>query len=434
MFMNRLYNVLVVLIIFMSQSANAQTTSDSLIIYIEEAIRNNPAVKSEYNAYKAQRSEAIGSGTVDDPTLEIGWFPNKMQHVNGKQIATFSIMQMFPWFGTLKAGRESKEYKAESTYQRLRADGIALAYEVQKQWYTILATKEKIKAVQSKLILLRDVRKAAVYNYSAQGGKQNTNMSDQLRIEAEQKVLDEQAESLYDQLTLQQQQLNIIMHRNANSPLSIPDTLTLREMPEFVWEEIERHDPLLQQNIAEGMAFDALRRQASGLGMPMVGIGLQYMLNGRVDHPMMADMNGNDMLMPMLSISLPVYRRRVRMNKLSAKYNKMSSDFTYQSNLDNLRKEYLSINQRSVELKRKIKLYDDEVDLLDRTLALMTTEYSAGTTSLSDLLNTNRQYIDYALKKAEAYAEYNTLVAEYEKMASRYDYAERVYTHDGKAE
>lgn len=400
-------------------------SSDSLSIYIATAIRNNPSVISEYNAYKAQVAGACGAGTLGDPTLQVGVFPKAMQHVNGKQIATFTVMQMFPWFGTLKAGRESMEYRAESAYQKFRADGIALAYDVQKQWYAILSTQEKIKAVKGKLDLLSDIVKLTTLTYSTQNAGRNSKMSDQLRLEAERHNLEEQAASLADQLRLQRQQLNLVMHRDADTPLSMPDTIALREMPEVSLQDIEANDPLLQKATADGKAYDAQERLASSKGKPTISVGLEYMLNGKVDMPVMPSMNGNDMLMPMVTVSLPIYRKKINMERQAAKYNKVSTEYSYQSRQDNIRSEYLSICQRAADVKRKVELYDKEVDLLDRTLSLMATEYSAGTTTLTDILETNRQYIDYALKKAEAYANYNTLVAECEKLASRYDCAQR---------
>src|SRR3712207_9334497 len=71
---------------------------DSLATYIASAIRNNPGLISEYQNYQAQMAGAAGAGTLSDPQVNVGVFPQGMQHVNVKQIATVSVMQMFPWF------------------------------------------------------------------------------------------------------------------------------------------------------------------------------------------------------------------------------------------------------------------------------------------------------------------------------------------------
>ena len=392
---------------------------DSLAVYIAEAIRNNPALKSEYQAYQAQMANAQGAGVLNDPQLSVGLFPQAMHHVNGKQLATITIMQMFPWFGTLKAGREQMEYKAQEAYQKFREKSLSTAFNVEKQWYSILATQEKVKAVKQKRALLNDIKKVAIYLYKNYTAGRDTKMSDQLRLDAEEERLKEQTESLETQLTLQKQQFNITMHRQPNAALSLPDSIPLRQMPTFNWTEIERNNPKLAQYSAIQKAFKSQEEQTRAKGMPMIGVGLQYMLNGKVDMPMMPNMNGKDMVMPMVSVTIPIYRKKITSAIHSAQLMERSAAYNYQSQLDALQSTYLSIEQRADDIKRKLKLYESEVSLLNRTLELMQKEYATGATSLTDILQTTRESIDYDLLKAEANAQYNTITAEAIQLLAR---------------
>ena len=392
---------------------------DSLAVYIAEAIRNNPALKSEYQAYQAQMANAQGAGVLNDPQLSVGLFPQAMHHVNGKQLATITIMQMFPWFGTLKAGREQMEYKAQEAYQKFREKSLSTAFNVEKQWYSILATQEKVKAVKQKRALLNDIKKVAIYLYKNYTAGRDTKMSDQLRLDAEEERLKEQTESLETQLTLQKQQFNITLHRQPNAALSLPDSIPLRQMPTFNWTEIERNNPKLAQYSAIQKAFKSQEEQTRAKGMPMIGVGLQYMLNGKVDMPMMPNMNGKDMVMPMVSVTIPIYRKKITSAIHSAQLMERSAAYNYQSQLDALQSTYLSIEQRADDIKRKLKLYESEVSLLNRTLELMQKEYATGATSLTDILQTTRESIDYDLLKAEANAQYNTITAEAIQLIAR---------------
>lgn len=385
---------------------------DSLAVYIAEAIRNNPALMSEYQAYQAQMANAQGAGILSDPQLSVGLFPQAMHHVNGKQLATITIMQMFPWFGTLKAGREQMEYKAQEAYQKFREKSLSTAFNVEKQWYSILATQEKVKAVKQKRALLNDIKKVAIYLYKNYTAGRDTKMSDQLRLDAEEERLKEQTESLETQLTLQKQQFNITLHRRPNAALSLPDSIPLRQMPTFNWTEIERNNPKLAQYSAIQKALKSQEEQTRAKGMPMIGVGLQYMLNGKIDMPMMPNMNGKDMVMPMVSVTIPIYRKKITSAIHSAQLMERSAAYNYQSQLDALQSTYLSIEQRADDIKRKLKLYESEVSLLNKTLELMQKEYATGATSLTDILQTTRESIDYDLLKAEANAQYNTITAE----------------------
>ena len=392
---------------------------DSLAVYIAEAIRNNPGLKSEYQAYQAQMTNAQGAGVLSDPQLSVGLFPQAMHHVNGKQLATITIMQMFPWFGTLKAGREQMEYKAQEAYQKFREKSLSTAFNVEKQWYSILATQEKVKAVKQKRALLNDIKKVAIYLYKNYTAGRDTKMSDQLRLDAEEERLKEQTESLETQLTLQKQQFNITLHRQPNVALSLPDSIPLRQMPTFNWTEIERNNPKLAQYSAIQKAFKSQEEQTRAKGMPMLGVGLQYMLNGKVDMPMMPNMNGKEMVMPMVSVTIPIYRKKITSAIHSAQLMERSAAYNYQSQLDALQSTYLSIEQRADDIKRKLKLYESEVSLLNRTLELMQKEYATGATSLTDILQTTRESIDYDLLKAEANAQYNTITAEAIQLIAR---------------
>ena len=392
---------------------------DSLAVYIAEAIRNNPGLKSEYQAYQAQMANAQGAGVLSDPQLSVALFPQAMHHVNGKQLATITIMQMFPWFGTLKAGREQMEYKAQEAYQKFREKSLSTAFNVEKQWYSIFATQEKVKAVKQKRALLNDIKKVAIYLYKNYTAGRDTKMSDQLRLDAEEERLKEQTESLETQLTLQKQQFNITMHRQPNAALSLPDSIPLRQMPTFNWTEIERNNPKLAQYSAIQKAFKSQEEQARAKGMPMIGVGLQYMLNGKVDMPMMPNMNGKDMVMPMVSVTIPIYRKKITSAIHSAQLMERSAAYNYQSQLDALQSTYLSIEQRADDIKRKLKLYESEVSLLNRTLELMQKEYATGAASLTDILQTTRESIDYDLLKAEANAQYNTITAEAIQLLAR---------------
>lgn len=383
---------------------------DSLAVYIAEAIRNNPGLKSEYQTYQAQMANAQGAGVLSDPQLSVGL---------GKQRTTITIMQMFPWFGTLKAGREQMEYKAQEAYQKFREKSLSLAFDVEKQWYSILATQEKVKAVKQKRALLNDIKKVAIYLYKNYTSGRSTKMSDQLRLDAEEERLKEQTESLETQLTLQKQQFNITLHRQPNVALSLPDSIPLRQMPTFNWTEIERNNPKLAQYSAIQKAFKSQEEQTRAKGMPMIGVGLQYMLNENVDMPMKSNMNGKDMVMPMVSVTIPIYRKKITSAIHSAQLMERSAAYNYQRQLDALQSTYLSIEQRAGDIKRKLKLYESEVSLLNRTLELMQKEYATGAASLTDILQTTRESIDYDLLKAEANAQYNTITAEAIQLLAR---------------
>ncbi len=398
--------------------------SDSLATYIAEAIRTNPSVIGQYKAYLAKAETACGEGQLNDLEVSVSVFPKGMEHVNTKQLVTVSVMQMFPWFGTLRASRTVAEREAEVLYQAFRENGIALAYNVQKQWFTILSTQEKLRILEKQKALLTEIQNASLALLkTASAGKGK--MSEQLRLQSEQLALDEKIETLKEQFSLQKQQLNIMMHRDGASALVIPDTLIQSELPALEWEEIVRQSPALQRISAEKQTQEAMETKVSDMGKPTFGVGVEYMINGKVDQPMMESMNGKNMFMPMLKINLPLYRKKTNCAVRSAQLMQQSAQQNYQAAEDKLYEEKISLETRLAEQERLLNLYFRQQEILLQTVNLVNTEYANGSATLTDVLAVLREVLDVDFKRVEAVATYNIEVAEYEKLASMYDYAHK---------
>lgn len=400
--------------------ATAVQAQDSLKTYIQAALRENPEVKARWHAYEAAIEAVCPAGTLGDPELSVNFYPKPMTQVNGKQVLSVSLMQMFPWFGTMKAAKNEKAWQAESVWQRYREGGIQLAYEVEQQWYQLLVTREKLASTRQHLKLFRDIGELSLYKYkNSTNSMKGTRMSDQYRLQAEQLKLEEQIESLESKLQLQREQFNLLLHRQPNAPLVLPDSIVLSQMPVAEWGEIERSHPELLSLKAQGEQYVAQGDKARRMGLPMVGLGVQYMLNQkRDDANVMPDMNGMDMWMGMIKVTLPIYRHKIKAQRRAAELMKQNTDEIYQRRVDVLRSQLLGISQRAADVQRKIRLYQQDMDILANTLELMKGEYAAGSTTLSDILQTEREQLNYAFSHAEARAQYNMIVAEFEKLAS----------------
>lgn len=393
---------------------------DSLKTYMMAALRENPEVKARWHAYEAAMEAVCPAGTLGDPELSINFYPKPMTQVNGKQVLSVSLMQMFPWFGAMKAAKHEKAWQAESVWQRYREGGIQLAYEVEQQWYQMLVTREKLASTRQHLQLFNDINELSLYKYkNSTNGMRGTRMSDQYRLKAEQLKLEEQIESLESKLQLQREQFNLLLHRASDSPIVLPDSIVLSEMPVIEWGEIERTHPELLSLKAQGEQYVAQEDKARRMGLPMVGLGVQYMLNQKRDDPtVMPDMDGMDMWMGMIKVTLPIYRHKIKAQRRAAGLMKQNADESYLRKVDVLRSQLLGISQRAADVQRKIRLYQQDMDILTNTLELMKGEYAAGTVTLSDILQTEREQLNYAFSHAEARAQYNMIVAEFEKIAS----------------
>jgi len=124
-------------------SVSVQPSVDSLSHYLEQAARSNPQVNADFMLYKASLEKIPQAGAFADPELEIGFFVKPMETLMGKQIADFTLMQMFPWFGTRKAARSEASEMARMAYEQFRDTRNNLWYEVKAQWYQLSSLNEQ---------------------------------------------------------------------------------------------------------------------------------------------------------------------------------------------------------------------------------------------------------------------------------------------------
>ena len=109
-------------ILLLSGTVHAQ---DSLAVYLELAGKNNPGVKAAFNQYMAAMEKVPQVGALPDPQGAMGFFLKPMELVTGNQVGNISVMQMFPWFGTLKLAKDEASLMAKAQYELFQEIGRA---------------------------------------------------------------------------------------------------------------------------------------------------------------------------------------------------------------------------------------------------------------------------------------------------------------------
>jgi outer membrane protein TolC len=198
---------------------------------------------------------------------------------------------------------------------------------------------------------------------------------------------------------------------------------------------ITQQNPMLKMINEESLAYDAKAEMDRKMSYPMFGIGLQYMLiaktltsnesmennTGHASSPVtdnMSSMNGKDMIMPMLSVSIPIFRGKYKAAQRETKLLRQANEEKYSDAINMLKAELYRLKHQLDEAARKISLYSRQAELTQVTYNLVLQEFVSGKSSLDNIIQIQRQLLDYRLKTAEAIAEYNTKVASIQKMIS----------------
>lgn len=479
-------------LLFSTSRVMAQVRKDSLSIYLEIAARNNPQVNSDFMLYKASLEKIPQAGAYADPELEIGFYLKPMEVIGGKQVADFTLMQMFPWFGTRKAAKDEAGEMARMSYEKFRETRNNLWYEIKSQWYQLSNLNEQYKTTQANIALLQQLEQLAVNRFSASsaqgnasvgrsvapaislsssvavssgGGMSNMSgmgggsassakantttstssssmsnmqgggmgngtmsggtggMSDVLRIQMERVELENNLKNIRSAQIMAEAKFNALLNRKSDTPIAVPDTLEQRLFSineKAIIDSIFSSNPMLTMIDAEGDAYRAKAKMDKRMSYPMIGVGLQYMLINKTKDPMtMPDMNGMDMVMPMLKVSLPIFRRKYNAQQRESKNYWLASELKRENVQNQLTAEFISVRQQLEDAARKIQLYTQQYELSVSTWQLIVREFSAGKQSLTDVIQVERQMLDYNLRKSEAVAEYNTTVAGIEKLISK---------------
>lgn len=248
-------------------------------------------------------------------------------------------------------------------------------------------------------------------------------MSDVLRIELELIELENEEQNVMSAITTATAKFNVLLNRETATPVAIPQTLVKREFlldDESVMELIKRQNPMLRMVDAETEAYKAKLEMDKKMGLPMFGIGLQYsVISKRMDMgiPVM-DMNGKDMVMPMVSLSLPLFRKKYSASQKESRLMRQAAEEKYEGTLRTLASEYVSVKQQLADADRKISLFDRQTQLAQTTYQLAVKEFSTGRNGLTSVLEIQRQLLDYQYKRSEAVATFNTIVAMIENLLS----------------
>ena len=263
-------------------------------------------------------------------------------------------------------------------------------------------------------------------------------MSEVLQIRLETAETDNNMENILSEIQAEKAKFNALLNRSAESNIQIPDSL--KQIP-FILDIaaaktlINTRNPMLNMFNEEELAYRAKAEMDRKMSYPMFGIGLQYMLVNKkpagaaVDDGMggmsntggMNSMNGRDMIMPMVSVSIPVYRSKYRAQQRENAFLQQASREKYADTQNMLEAELYRTKHQLDNAARRIALYRKQTELAQTAFNLMIQEFASGKTGLSDVIQVQRQLLDYELKTAEAVADYNTMVANIQKLMSDYD-------------
>jgi len=459
----------IILMLMLLSGTTTFAQQDTLLNgYLEQAAQNNPELKAAFLQYQAALEKVPQVGALPDPQASFGFFTKPMTIMDGKQVAQISAMQMFPWFGTLKTAKDEASAMAKAKFDVFSASKADLFYKVKTSWYQLFKLKKEMNLVAENIELLESLEKLALVkfqsppaegsssgasssgsssmNSSTQTGsntgmgmngmggksaaststqkmgstvmsggmsKKEAGLQDVLQVKMEILEQRDRLQGLHDQFKTAEVRFNALLNRNREAEIRIPDSLGQAELPAdqvALADSILQNNPMLAMLKNEKASYEAMESKARKMGLPMLGVGLNYMLiQEREDNPSM--MNGKDMVMPMVSVSIPIYRKKYRSMENEAQLMQQANEQQSIALQNQLLVQYQSLTQDLADAGRRINLYREQEQLARSTTDLLLAGFATTGNDYEEVLRMQAKVLDYGFKRVEALTDYNSSVA-----------------------
>jgi outer membrane protein TolC len=458
--------ILIIVLCALTFQAKAQQPDD----YIRIAAENNPALKSKYNQYLAALERVPQVGGLPDPELSFGFFLRPMERYMGNQVADISLMQMFPWFGTLDAARSEAAMMAKMKYEEFREERNRIVYEVKQSWYELYRLEQEKKYLQENLEILQSFENLALTRFKTggeirssgqrepirpergtqqapqqgggmggmnmgggqaggtspqgmgqmrsgmqdMGGMSNgTGMVDVLRVQMQIKETETELLQTEHSLRIEKAKFNTLLNRPATEPIQIADTVIKAFPPlsmQATLDTIIMNNTMVKMTEFEEGAYEAMERMQKRMGYPMIGVGANYMMfNPRPGGE--SHMNGMNMFMPMVSVSLPIYRRKYSGATREAATLKQSAVEQRQQAVNDLRFSVTEIAETLTHEEHRMMLYENLTLMSYQALNILTTDYKTAGKDFEEVLRMRQQLLQYNIEKINSIIRYNTALA-----------------------
>ncbi|GFD73938.1 hypothetical protein KUL113_33580 [Tenacibaculum sp. KUL113] len=286
--------------------------------YINIALENNPEVQQFDTKYKRISEKKEEINTLPNTEFGAGYFVSTPETRTGSQQFKLSVKQMIPFFGTITARENYVSSLADAAYQDIVVVKRKLATSVAQSYYKLYEVKAKQKVLDENIALLETYEKLALT--SVEVGKASA--VDVLRLQIRQNELAQQKEVLQETFLGMQKAFNKLLNQDVNTSISVVDSL-------HISKETDKIQPSTLKLHPELVKFDKLYTSVEKSEFlnqkdkqPMIGFGLDYVNVGKRTDMNVVD-NGKDIVMPMVSLSIPIFNKK---NKSISKQNKLQQE------------------------------------------------------------------------------------------------------------
>lgn len=386
--------------------------AQSLQDYFQIAQNQNPELQAKKFEFEAAIQRVPQVSSLPDPTASLGVFISAVETRVGAQRARLSLSQMFPWFGTLEAKRDAAAAQAQVKFYDWRDAQNKLLFDIQKLYYELYELDERIAIFQDNLKYLDTYEALAEAKVAAGQGA----LADVVRVQLQRNELKTNIKLLEDKHQPLRVAFNKLLNREDSETIALPDTLLLPAAT-FLPDSFTAN-PKLTKFDAQNRAWELQQGVIAKERLPKIGAGLDYVaVQKRTD--MDVPENGKDVFMPMVTISVPIWRKKYDAMAQEVALMEQATHASKENIRNQLTSEWAQAQYDLRNAEQRMDLFTKQVETTKTILDLLITAYANSGKEFAEVLRTEQSLVQYRLLTEEARLSYLLAFAKMEYLSAK---------------
>lgn len=379
-------------LLLVSAMGNAQ----GLQSYIAEAQANNPKIQAYELRYTIAREKENEANWLPNTEFGAGYFVSEPETRTGAQVARFSAKQMLPWFGTVATRQKYASAMAETDYVDYVVAKRKLALAVAQSYYELYSLWAKQGVLDTNIELLHTYETLALT--SVEVGKASA--VDVLRLQIRQNELEQQKQMLREQFKGEQVNFNNLLNRDTNLTVDLTVSIDIPDRDPVTMDSLELNPELLRfDKMYESVTRAELLNQKEGA--PMLGFGLDYVpVQERPD--MSFNDNGKDIVMPMVSLSIPIFNKRYTSKTKQNELRKEEITFQKQERLNVLESAFAKAIAQRNEARIAYDTQSKNLKQAKDAEQILVKNYETGTIDFNDVLDIQELQLKFQINQIQS--------------------------------
>jgi outer membrane protein TolC len=368
---------------------------------ISEALTNNPKIKKFELQYRIASEKVNEVNTLANTDFGVGYFASEPETRTGAQRFKVSVKQMLPWFGTVTARENYVNSVADIKYETISIAKRKLMVSVSQSYYK-LATNTAKQLVLRKHIKVLTTREILALT-AVEVGK--ASVVDVLRLQMRTNEMQQLKRVLEQQFTSEQTNFNKLLNRDKSIAINTLDDLDIPSIDfEINSKKLVFHPELLKYDkLYQSVTQSELLNQKQN--NPMIGFGFDYVNVAKRPDMNFSD-NGKDIVMPMLSISIPIFNATY---KSKTKQNALQQEAFLVQKKDRLNVLEVALDTAINERVSARISYETQIKNFKqakKAAEILVKNYETGTIDFRDILDVQELQLKFEMNRIEAVNNY----------------------------